>query len=250
MVEFDEKGYELKLKAFKRECDRVRPRKGTNQTTNVNLKQDYKKSLVETYNELLKHIFRFLAHVTVEGKIDLQLRARTNCDSLKKAFEHLKFSYPFENGKFGTIDINKITENTDSERSEQVPEQINLNANSQLNDQQSQLNNSLRSQPDVSNGNLDNLSDSEDRTEDDKTNSVNNTDNSSDSEASEAETEFEMAQTIEKFMALANQMISFRYNGDPLNLDSFIDSVELLKDFCDPQNAITRHRTRGNCYNA
>ncbi|XP_055308444.1 uncharacterized protein DDB_G0287625-like [Sitodiplosis mosellana] len=44
------------------------------------------------------------------------------------------------------------------------------------------------------------------------------------------------AQTASDFIRMAHQMINFRYSGDPLVLDSFIDAIELLKELVSPEN--------------
>lgn len=46
-------------------------------------------------------------------------------------------------------------------------------------------------------------------------------------------------QTASDFIRVASQMISDRYHGDPMDLDSFIDAVELLKTLCEEQNENT-----------
>lgn len=45
-----------------------------------------------------------------------------------------------------------------------------------------------------------------------------------------------MAQTAPEFIAMVHRMINYKYDGDPLALDSFVDAVELLKDLCEPTN--------------
>ena len=234
MVEFDEDEYKVKYKAFFRECDRVRPRKGTKPTNNLELRQEYKEGLVTTYNLLLRHIFGYVVHATVEEKHDLNIRARKNLSELETAFDHLGFSYPFDKQRIGQIDIQKVTEGTVLDDTDQESEENDSDANDSHSDDSQDT---VRSQPDILNEDLNNLSNAEDLTETSDIDSVDINDNNKlDSEESETETEITMTQTVPNFMALANQTISFRYNGDPLNLDSFIDSVELLKDFCEPQN--------------
>lgn len=46
-----------------------------------------------------------------------------------------------------------------------------------------------------------------------------------------------MAQTSAEFIAIAHRMINYKYDGDPLALDSFIDAVDLLKELCAVANA-------------
>lgn len=45
-----------------------------------------------------------------------------------------------------------------------------------------------------------------------------------------------MTQSASEFIATAHRMINYRYAGDPLALDSFIDAVDLLNDLCEDQN--------------
>lgn len=45
-----------------------------------------------------------------------------------------------------------------------------------------------------------------------------------------------MAQRPEDFIALANRTVHFKFSGDPLALDSFIDAVKLLDTLCEANN--------------
>lgn len=45
-----------------------------------------------------------------------------------------------------------------------------------------------------------------------------------------------MAQTAKDFISMANHMINYKFAGDPITLDSFIDAIELLQELCEPQN--------------
>lgn len=46
-------------------------------------------------------------------------------------------------------------------------------------------------------------------------------------------------QTAKEFMTLATSTINYKYGGDPLGLDAFIDSIELLATLCEEQNTNT-----------
>lgn len=146
MVVFDENEYELRKSAFYRECDRVRPRKGSKLTTNLELLADYKTSLVRTYNDLLRYIFGFIAHATLEEKIDYQQRCKTNLEKLEEAFDRLSLSYPFNKSKYSLIDITKVTdgEEIDSELEEQS--QSNKSQNSEAHVSNEVLNSPPKSQ--------------------------------------------------------------------------------------------------------
>ncbi|XP_055308406.1 putative uncharacterized protein DDB_G0286901, partial [Sitodiplosis mosellana] len=158
MVEIDEAEYALKKGAFDRECDRVRPRKGT------------------------------------------------------------------------PIDIEKVKESTQS-TSNDIEDDLQSNSSEE----------SVDSQPDKLENNLTGKSTSETQTNSiDKSASVSNpgeiANNSENHTTSDNENENTMAKTPKDFIALANQMIGYRYNGDPLNLDSFLDAVDLLKELCERPN--------------
>lgn len=45
-----------------------------------------------------------------------------------------------------------------------------------------------------------------------------------------------MTQTTKDFITMANHMIGSKYDGDPINLDSFLDSVALLIELCENNN--------------
>ena len=45
-----------------------------------------------------------------------------------------------------------------------------------------------------------------------------------------------MVQTVKDFITMANNTIGSKFDGDPLKLDSFVDSCNLLNQMCEPNN--------------
>lgn len=56
-------------------------------------------------------------------------------------------------------------------------------------------------------------------------------------ESNSSEEEIEMAQTPRQFLQLAGSMLNTHYDGDPLKLESFLASVDLIQTMCEEANA-------------
>lgn len=72
------------------------------------------------------------------------------------------------------------------------------------------------------------MSESDDQTVGNNSNIVN-----SENEITKAN---KMTQTTKEFISMANHMMGSKFSGDPLALESFVDSIELLRELCEKQN--------------
>lgn len=208
MIEVDKDSeFKKRLADFNREIGRIEPYKNRRPlTTNLELRSEYKKSLVQTYNDLLIYLNNILPNATLEQRLDIVKKFCAYLNKFKEAFQILGLSYQFEKSNSALIDINKIRADTESDSEEGEDSQ-------------------------------DDLQDTDSHGISDQSVSVQKTNNTA-SNSNQTENDSKMPQQAKDFIALAHQMISYRYNGDPLSLDSFLDAIALVKELCEDENLV------------
>lgn len=184
-----------KYSLFEREYKRIEPYKSRRQlTTDLRLREDYKRCIVQTYNDLVSTVDRDLLQES--EREDILHKFAGYLAKFKEALKILRLKYNFEKGLFNKINIDLITE---------IQEGVNDSNDS------SNLSSSLEQ-------------------------------NVSTSDLSNSFEQDTMPQSRSDFIALANRIISTKYEGDPLKLDSFTDSCDLLEDLCEDDNKETFRR--------
>lgn len=152
-------------------------------TSDLELRTEYKKNLVRTYNELLIYLNDKLKNATLEERLDIVKKLCSYLSKFKESFQILGLSYPFDKSNNALIDINKISTDTD-------------NGSEEEDDSQDE------SQDDLPDNNTD-LRDLSDQSI-----SVEKTSNTT-SDSNQAENDNKMPQLAKDFIALAHQMISY-----------------------------------------
>lgn len=221
MVLFDKDEYNLLKENFVREYRRVEPYKkttaaGTSKeprrqlTKNLNLRVEYKESLVETYNALTTYLHSVYVDANTEPtKEFVKQRIIENRNKLTESFTCLNLQYKFDKNGFATIDITKVIESPIDNVSDS------------------------ESDPESEHSQTSQKSDNPDPIDNTK-NGVGNA--ATVSTSNQTENIAEMAQTKKDFMQIANGYINYKYSGDPVGLDSFIDCIELLDSLTEPVN--------------
>lgn len=277
MVAYDGNVYSEKLAKFKREVARVEVYTRRSITKNLALRIDYRESLVRTYNDIITYFKATYQDLQLEKRLEIQTLAVANLQKLKDSFYILKLEYTFERNIFATIDIDKITEERNDPNSEQdsaskqTQDNTNTNSASSSNTaQQSQINTEIDSASDTDTSKESQII-TETNSDSDTDTTIKTTNNSrknSESSTSDKEqlprdsdNEFSPlventhntppqnnnisnmadppAQTRAEFIAIAHRMINYKFDGDPLALDSFIDAIELLEELCAETNKPT-----------
>lgn len=216
----DQQKYGELCASFEREYKRIEPYKSRRELTKNEAKLiEHRRCIIKTYNDIVTFFEPHFSALSNDLKLQIENEIITHLRKLKECFKILRLEYQFDANIFNTIDINKIIE-------------IDTGLNLQTTSKQSQINTKTsdrtvnNTEKDQNNKqistSLDNQSNSDTETLTDSENSFDST--------------IEMAQTPEKFMKVAHQTISTKYNGDPLNLDSFSDSINLLKTMCKDEN--------------
>lgn len=241
MVVLNEAEYKTLYQKFYREYSRVEAYNRRPLTKNEDKLKEYKKCLVETYNNIVNLISPIFSSLELEDKLDAQNKLSDILSKFKETLRILKLHYEYDKSIFATIDINKITESIDI-----IPTADK--------DQSPSTSAKIAETPTTSA--LDNQNNT-DSTSTEKTKSadppidIENTEKGYESDISDVSVETtiertdsldnlsEMTQTPAELIRIGNQMISYRFNGDSSALDSFIDAIELLKELCEAANLPT-----------
>lgn len=110
MSTFDEEAYKPLYDLFNREAKRVEVYKSRPLTENLPLRDEYKKALVETYNNLVDFLTDSISGLQLEESLIIRSKAAANLQRLKNLFAILQLNYPFEKDNLQHIDINNITQ--------------------------------------------------------------------------------------------------------------------------------------------
>lgn len=234
-MSYDAEKYKELCESFDKVCKRVENYRTRKLTTNPDKVKEYKDGLVQTYNDLLMLL---IPHLTsVEDKIEIQNRIVTHHKRLKECFQILLFEYSFEQNIYALIDLDRITETRNlspiSKQSLILPKSPNPNRDS-LTDSDSSAS-STSTVIDNTNNNPTKSASTELKGGEQQQRSPSRTDVLL-SENSDSESDPDMAQSAKNLMQLATSTINYKFEGDPMKLDSFIDAIELLEEHCEPQN--------------
>lgn len=257
MSVFKSKEYRTKKENFIREYKRITRRELTQDTE---LLADYKKSVQKTYNKLTAYFAECHRKLNdLEEKKSIISKHETFLDKLKTCLDILSITYNFENRILPLIRIDRSNESVvdetfseESEESEVEEENSNgedfFNFESEEEEEEVEVGNkesitaAQRQQQIQSSGILksDDLSNTNINSDLNKdkhsTNNEFDSDSSFDSIPNELNSTAKMTQTAKDFMVLANNTIGSKFDGDPLKLDSFVDSVVLLDECCEAEN--------------
>lgn len=214
MLELDKDSeFKKRLSEYNRELGRIEPyKKRRPLTADLDLRTDYKNCLVKTFNDLISYLNGLLPNSTLEDKLDVHKKICAYVTKLKEAFGILGLSYQFNKPQNSLIDIDKISESTETD----TEEEDDSDSTGELNESQSPQSDSAATQKTTNTVSVPNS----------QLNSV------------QSQNDTTMTQTPKDFIALAHQMINYRYDGDPLSLDSFLDAISLLKELCEADNLV------------
>lgn len=223
MVVYDENVYANLRQLFEREVKRVGPYKsGRPLTRNLDKRVDYKKSLVRTYNNIVSFFQPVQKTAQLSEQIEIQKCVVEHLNKLKEAFSILKLEYEFSKNIYEPIDFDKITQDwseldvlsTTADEDDDSGDDLPLDDNTKSTNEFVEVSQET-------------------------TNQTLNTTERTNLESNGQNSQTRMAQSAEDFMALAHRTINYKFGGDPLALDSFVDAIKLLTALCKaPNNAI------------
>lgn len=192
----------------------------------MNLREEYKKCLIQTYNDYIDHINVLIPELNTDEKLDIHEKFVAQYLKLKESFSILKLNYEFSTNLLLTIDINKVT----AEIETSTPDN-NSDSNIKTNQDISNTKDSSTEQnQSTATANLALASASHSQIP-----SLHNSD-SDDNSSTDTVIDSTMAQTPKDFITMAHHMINYRYDGDPLALNSFLDAISLLEELVEEAN--------------
>lgn len=226
MSVFKTQEYKTRKDNFNREVSRITRRE---LTKDANLLTDYKKSIVKTYNKLTSYLAACHDKLNeLEERQFIIEKHNTFFDKLQNCLEILGVTFHSENQILPLIRIDNLDDSiveetfygAESEEEEIEDEQfVDVGSEDEL---------GVKEQESVSIPQQQIQSDSILAT-------VSNID-SGDSVSNELNNDTNMVQTVKDFITMANNTIGSKFDGDPLKLESFVDSCNLLDKMCEAGN--------------
>lgn len=211
--EFNNIIYKLKRDAFFREYKRVEPYENRRKlTNNLKLIEEYEKCLRLTYSDLTRYLVSCYESSIDNNQELIEKHLESNKKLLIQTLNILGVTFEFDCDGYELIDSGCLVEGEDTLK-EIEEHNESISSNFDIAEKNSLIAPQITS---------------------DEAQSSNSCVNNSNSQVNLIKVT--MAQTSKEFISMANHMISSKFNGDPLGLDSFIDSVELLKELCEEQN--------------
>lgn len=217
---------------FKREYNRVEPYfKRRLLTEDLNLRVEYKEKLTQTYNKYINYIAEVYSSVNFEKQIKLQEAAENAREKLVKSFKALLLSYEFPQNNFQQIEIAKIVENEIELDEQNTIDEAVGGVDTENTVTSPQLS------PASSVGSLTSAR-SEDQTEaqNNSPESNLNSENVQENLQENLQNENEMAQSKADFLKMASSILNYKFNGNPLKLESFVTDVEMIEEIATAEN--------------
>lgn len=209
---YEQKFYDNLIEEFNKAIKRVKRYESgkTPLTTNSETLLSYKTTITSTYNALISYIATHFEKFNAESKAILSNRIDYSKQKLIECFKVLRLNYDWSDNQFDLIDIEKVGPIDDdfdeSSAGEELTSDDKLNTTDSLVvDEANKSDISILVQTKSTNSN---------------------------SEANGI-----MPQTTSEFLRLAASMINYKYDGDPLKLESFVADVELVSEVASDENA-------------
>lgn len=260
MTEFTEIELAKRLNAFKREYHRIEPYiNGRRElTADLKLREEYKNQLVETYNSIAEYLKPF-SEVSVTNYMACNERIDPIVTKIKACFFVLKLKYNWADSPFQSIVLEQIRNlEPDTKVRGDQPQSDELSGGSSHSDIQGDQSKSNQVQGDPSqkvqggssvevqggqveeiqnipstNNSLEISDDfatvngrSSPIIEDNGRNLIQN---------SREVSEIKMPQTPREFMSLAGPILNYKFDGNPLKLETFLTDIELVESLCEDE---------------
>lgn len=277
---YDEEAYNTLYKLFAREAKRVEVYKSRKLTENLNLRNEYKHSLIKTYNDLVDFCLDATSNLSLEEAFEIRALATSNLKRLQNSFQILQLDYTFDKNSLKKIEINDtnataepiqstsqtsaaidivsehdsdiISDDTSEDDTKEKSTSTPIENPTPLDNPISTTNPATDSNQIVDKNPII-PSDNKDQSGqiidsgNSQSHSLNtqitevksvlyNLESNIKNNSSKMTNDPSKKQTAADFISLAYKMINYKYDGEPLALESFIDAINLLKELCEPDN--------------
>lgn len=196
-------------------------------TTNIKLRHEYRTEIIRTYNEIAQ-----LLIPVAESNATLNILCTDSIkpifEKLKRAFSCLKLRYQWPSSALSYIEHNGVIELEETTETDDQQVQSSGHNLPTTSSKQNLLNldtvSENNSTSDTVSENISNLD-----TESGRNSSLIDSEEFNNSRESEYEDTVAMvAQTNKEFLKLVSPIINYKFNGDPLKLESFLADVDLV----------------------
>lgn len=213
-------------------------------TKDQNLLTRYRTEIVETYNHYVSYIAEHFNGFSQENQDKLENQLKSDRSKLINVFKTLSIEYAFVVNIFEQINTSKIRiVILVSESTDQIDKENSCVSDSTTGTEETATGNNCQastSSTDANSKTTDSIHSSlSDLTGEYSNNIVpRNSQNSVENLVSNTfETEERtMVQSKQEFLKLASSIINYKYNGDPLKLESFLSDIELVCDLAEEPN--------------
>lgn len=195
--------------AFLAECRRIEPyqwRKGLRKSQRV--VNDLKTDIVRAFNAIVSYLIPIYGNANLNRRLDCTDAIQPAIDKIKSVFDILDLQYDWQENPIERIDIALVVPTDQAVHEPEVDEQDDNNAAQDDNIIPPALPNIDQNQNNLPDPNLINEQDNQEI----------------------------MAQTRPEFLKMASPIMNYKYDGDPLKLDSFLADVALIDDLAEEQN--------------
>lgn len=239
-------------------------------TKNLEKRESYRTNLVKAFNKIAAYLLNIFQSDSVEIQLDCVARIKPYISKCKTAFRVLKLTYDWPKEDLKLIDIRRVVQiqdlpttsgsqggdtasggttsatvaqdsslltSDDDDDDESIDKLIQNLSNQDINAETNVNDNSNDSQFQQANSDS---SDIEQRETDPNTTVRNNipidTENLNQSQQNEVQENNTMVQTSADFFKMAAPVLNYKYEGDALKLESFIEDMELVEAMAEDAN--------------
>lgn len=221
--------YAQKIASFDKYCKRVETYIHCNRrmTSKLDKQLKYRVDIVNSYNDLLSYICDFYQIVSAQNVLDFEDRVKLSIGRVKENLVTLGLKYEWSDNIYAQIQIDKIVP---SDQSTLSKENIETAAST------SSLNSASITDDELGDSDIDKQNNEKSSDKNENIEVSNLVSNNQIINATEQIDVAIMVQTPTEFLKIAAPLMNYKFNGDPLKLESFIADIELVAELAEEQN--------------
>lgn len=249
---FEQTKYDSLFEELNKVVKRVEVSKspGRKLTKNADKLLNYKISIVNAHNELVKYIASYYNKFNNDSKKIICEKIKANRTRIDNCFEILQLTFKWEENLVKQIEVDQITSLTTSDHSDQDSENLGVSdteagpstdlhktdslEQQEVTEQDKTTNSITDFDQEEETGNL-TINDTNTEVIIDDLNQV-DIDEFSTPEQERTLNDFTMTQTKAEFLKTASSILNSKFSGDPLKLSSFLSEVELVCELAEAAN--------------
>lgn len=239
MSKIDSEQYRILLNNFNTIWKRIQPYlKSRRLTSNTDLIEGYRRDIVETFNQFIGYVADCYSFESFRKQQELTIVVQKAKDKVIVAFDILNLVYEFSANNFEQINTNKITF---KETLGEVDENLVDKYDSFVNESENETDSDSDTEQNLDDPARANefLNDNGQQIDENIGENARNFEQENNARVNEPSLEnIAMAQSPSDFLKVVNPIINYKFNGDPLKLESFVSDIELVYELADPANRV------------